>query len=131
MKAQISIEFLISLSVLLVIFLIFSVVYSGQMTNLFQTQNNLELTKKGYALANAVNYVYLAGDGATYNFTTSVSNSGGENISAYDNIVEADRSGASVQVPLIIRGLVNRTINTSKGNIIIWNNQSVITLAGQ
>ncbi len=62
-------EFLIVFTAFLVLYIIFTFIYSNQSLNLLQSTDNLDALKVTYKLSNAINHVYLAGDGASMNVT--------------------------------------------------------------
>jgi hypothetical protein len=118
MKAQVSIEFLLILSVLIFVFLIFYVVYAGQTLNLFSLDQTLLASRNAYALSTAMNYVHIAGDGASFNMT--LNKGANESISVSDFSVESMRSGTVAQAPLI-NSRVNAT-TIDKSEFVIRNN---------
>lgn len=69
MKGQAANEFLIVFTAFLVLYIIFTVIFSSQSVNLIQSTDNLDALKTTYALSNTINSVYMAGDGASTNLT--------------------------------------------------------------
>lgn len=125
MKAQVSYEFMIVLSALVMLFVIVFAVYFGGNINLFQIQDTVAVTRNAQSVAAVMNYVYLAGDGASYNFTlTNVQNE--ENITISDYAVTSKRHYASAGSPLL-----NANVNASSldnGDAIITNNGGEIDI---
>lgn len=125
MKAQSSPEFLIVFAALLMIAVMVFAIYFGGSLNLFQSQDSAAALRNAYAVAAAINYVYLAGDGASYNFTlTNVLN--GENITITDYEVASSRPQASAYAPLL-----DANVNVSslgRGDMSITNNRGEIDI---
>ena len=123
MKAQVSLEYMIVLSLLLTIFLVIMTVTFGFNMNLFQVQDSKAALRNAHSVAAAINFVYLAGDGASYNLTlTNVMNK--ENITIHDYSVTSERPYASASAPLL-----NAKMNTTsigKGSIKITNDNGEI-----
>jgi hypothetical protein len=107
MKGQSSVEFLVIVSVLFSIFLIFYIVYLDQNINLFLAQETIGAMRNSYALSSAINYVHLAGDGAQLNFTLT-GRRNNETTTISDLAVLSDRSGSRGQAPLLT-AMVNTT----------------------
>ncbi|VVC02926.1 Uncharacterised protein [Candidatus Bilamarchaeum dharawalense] len=125
MRAQLSSEFMIVYSALLMIFLVVFVIYFGGSTNLFQAQDSVIALRNAQAVAAAVNYVYLAGDGASYNMALShMAND--ENISISDYSITSMRPDSSASAPILTAN-VNETTLT-RGDIVITNNRGEIDI---
>jgi len=125
MKAQISSEFLIVYAALLMVFTItFGIIFGGGI-NLAQTQDHLASLRNSQAIASAINYVYLAGDGASYNLTlTNFKND--ENITLTDYAVTSSRPQATTGSPLL-----DADINASslrQGNAVITNKKGELDI---
>ena len=116
-------EFLFVIAALLLVFIIFYAIYLGQRTNLLQVQDTLASTYNTYATAAVMNYVYLAGDGAQYNFSLATKGQA-ENLTIFGHEVESQRAHGRAQAPLLT-GNINTT-NLSGGQMIIRNNHGVI-----
>jgi hypothetical protein len=128
MKGQTSYEFLIIYASLLMVFLIIFLVYFDGSLNLFQRQAKTNTLRNAEAIAAAINYVYLAGDGARYNLTlTNIMND--ENITISDYAVTSIRPHASASAP-VLNARVNATQISERGNIIIANNEGEINISG-
>ena len=125
MKAQVSFEFMIVYAAILTIFLVIFVVFFGDNFNLFQIQESVAALRNAQTVAAAINFVYLAGNGASYDFTpTSMKNS--ENITISNYSVSSYRSNVTAGAP-ILDGKVNvSSINTS--NNLITNNMGEIDI---
>jgi hypothetical protein len=124
MKAQVTAEFLVVVSALAAIFLIFYVVYFGQNINLTQSQDSIAAMRNAYALSAAMNYVYLAGEGAQYNFTLRKEQD--ENVTISNLSVESSRTHAVAQAPLL-EGNTNAS-SVNGGQMVIRNNDGVIEI---
>ncbi len=118
MIAQVTPEFLIVVLAISVFFIVFMTIYQNQLTNLQQTEEELQAQEAAQRVANAINYVYLAGDGTSYDLIIVAPRS---NITARGNFITAEviNTGTLFQFPLIIN-VTNTTINNS-GRIIITN----------
>ena len=125
MKAQVSFEFLVVYSALLTIFLVIFAVYFDGSLNLFQTQDKVVALRNAQSAAAAINYVYLAGNGASYKFAlTNVMNDENTSISDYTITSKRPHSSASAS-------LLNADVNVSaldKGNMTITNNRGEIDI---
>ena len=116
MRAQVSIEIVVILVALIVTFTVFMILYQNQATNLQQTQDKLQATDVAFKIANAINYVYLGGDGSSYSLAVVAPRI---NITAAGNFVTAERNTVFFQAPLVVN-ITNYTINNS-GEIRIRN----------
>ncbi|MDD5171972.1 MAG: hypothetical protein PHF60_02955 [Candidatus ainarchaeum sp.] len=127
MRAQVSFEFMIVFSALLMIFVVVFTVYFGGNLNLFQAQDTVGAQRNALSVAAAINYVYLAGDGASYNLTLSNVNDE-ENITISDYAVTSDRPHVSVGAPLL--DAKTNTSSLGRGHIVITNNKGEIDIGG-
>jgi hypothetical protein len=127
MKAQVSSEFIVVYTALLLIFVvIFSILFGGGF-NLFQIQNLVAAQRDAQSIATAINFVYLAGDGASYNFTPQ-NLMAGENITISDFGVSVERPYAYASAP-VLDAQVNTT-SLGGGNIVITNEKGGINISG-
>jgi hypothetical protein len=127
MIGQVSIEYLVLFSLSSTVLLIVLLISFSANINLFQIQDTLMSFRNANAVASAINYVYLAGDGASYNLTMSgVAND--ENITVSQSLVQSDRKYATISAPLLDSkasaampryGVV--TIANNKGEINVSN----------
>ncbi len=124
MKCQISAEFLVVLSALVFVFFIVSVIYYGQNVSLFQAQDSTAAMRNAYTISFAINYVYLAGDGAQYNFSFPGKQSD-ENITINNFSIDSRRSHAFASAPLLTSEVDSSSIENV--SIIIKNNGGGIT----
>jgi hypothetical protein len=138
MKAQSIPEFMVVYAAIIAIFMVVFAVAFGGSINLYQSQDSVSALCNAYDVATALNYVYLAGDGASYNFTMSGLGNG-ENITIWGSEVESQRTTASATVPLL-DGNVNATLlneTTLNGSIIMnettlgGNNVSITNSGGE
>ncbi len=127
MKAQISSEFLIVYSALLMIFLITFIIYFGGSLSFFQTQDAVTSFRNAQTIAAAINYVYLAGDGASYNLSlTNIVSDESITISEYAVTSKKTRVSASAA---ILDGNVNASsIANGNGTVGITNNKGEINI---
>ncbi len=70
-RGQAANEFLVVFTAFLVLYIIFTFIFSNQSVNLIQSTDSLDALKTTYAISNSINSVYLAGDGATMNVTVA------------------------------------------------------------
>lgn len=118
MKAQTSSEFMVVFTALSLLFVVVFVIYFGASINLFQAQDSVAALRNAYAAAAALNYVYLAGDGASYNFSLSgIVN--GENITVGDFAVTSERPRSSAAAPLL--GADVNVSSLNRGAMVITN----------
>lgn len=126
-KGQVSFEFLIVYSALLSIFLIALYIYFNGSTNLAQIQEMAVTKTNSRSVASAINYVYLAGDGAKYNFTTTaILSSPKENITISNLSVESKRGFSQSSTQIITSNISSYTIN--RGNVQIRNDRGGINI---
>jgi uncharacterized protein (UPF0333 family) len=123
MKAQVSFEFMVVFSALLMIFVVVFVVSFGGNLNLFQAQDSAAALRNSQSVAAAMNYVYLAGDGASYNFTIA-NVADGENITISDYSVTSSRPHASAGAPLLDAETDQGSLG--RGNAVISNKRGEI-----
>jgi len=104
-------------SLLMLFMIVFSITIGGS-TNLLQARETVSAQRNAYAAAAAMNFVYLAGDGASYNLTLgSVLDS--ENITVSDYSVTSARDTVSASAPLL-DGRMNASA-LSRGEFLISN----------
>lgn len=127
MRAQVSSEFMVAYTALLMIFVMVFVIYSGGTLNLFQVQDSLAAFRNAQSAAAAINYVYLAGDGASYSFTAA-NLADQENITISDYGVTSDRPQGSASVPLL--DAETNTTSIARGSMTITNNRGEIDIGG-
>ena len=117
MKAQASAELLIAFSALLVLFIVLITIYKDQMIILFQqSKDKLQAADTANRIANAINYVYLAGEGTTYDLPMAVQRA---NITVSGKIVTVEITNSIIQTR-ILANVTNFTLNNS-GHTIIQN----------
>jgi uncharacterized protein (UPF0333 family) len=124
-RGSISSEFLLVFGLMLLIGLVFYTIQIGEKVNIQQIREKLETHRNALAVSSALNYVYLAGDGAEYNFSIPYIIKG-ETITIYENSVESRRPGTLSSSPL----LSSNTNSTSMkgGNTILRNNNGLIEI---
>jgi len=123
MRAQISSEFMVVYSALLLIFVIVFTIYFGGSLNLFQGLDSVAALRDAQATASAINFVYLAGDGASYSFTPSHL-ADNENITLTAFGVTSERLHGYASAPLII-GKVNAS-TLGRMSMVITDNRGEI-----
>lgn len=126
MRAQISSEFFIVYAILLTIFIIVFTIYLGGNYNLAQIQDSSSALRNSHSVAATINYVYLAGEGASYNLSlNSVANS--ENITISNYSVTSNRQFGSASSGILISNINSTSIY--RGNNIISNNEGEIHIS--
>ena len=119
MRAQVSLEFMVVFSALFAMFLLVFALSFGGNGNLVQIQDSAASMRNAQSIAAAINYVYLAGDGASYNLSISnVLNT--ENITVSSHVVSSARRNVYSSAPLL-NGKMNFTF-LGRGNVILTNN---------
>lgn len=117
MRAQASVEITVVLVAIVALFAVFVTIYQNQLINLWQAKDRVETLDTAYMVANAINYVYLAGEGASYDFFIVAPR---KNITATGYFVIAESTtGAFLQAPLL-DSVANTVVNNS-GKIRIEN----------
>lgn len=125
MRGQNTPEFYVVLASVLIIFMIFTVIHQGQTINLYQHKDSTSAMNRAYSLASAINYVYLAGDGTSYNFTFQKFRN--ENVTINNGIVQCEKGESIGQAPLVTDNIVV-TGELDAGNMIIRNNNGVVEI---
>ena len=124
-RGSISSEFLVVFGLMLLIGLVFYSFQVGENINITQIREKLAAHRNALAASTALNYVYLAGDGAEYNFTLPyVINE--ENITIYEGSVESRRGGTLSSAPLLSSNTNDTTLDG--GRTILRNNNGVIEI---
>jgi len=118
MKAQASLEYMVVMSSLLVVFLLIFALTFGGSGNLSQIQNSAASMRNAQSAAAAINYVYLAGGGATYKMHLS-GVAEGENITISPHVVSSARGNAYSSAALL-DGKMNFS-SLPRGDITISN----------
>ncbi|MBI5223287.1 hypothetical protein HY990_02600 [Candidatus Micrarchaeota archaeon] len=125
LRAQVSFEFMVVYAILMAVFLFVFAIYFDGTLNLFQNQDGAVSRANSQSIAAALNYVYLSGDGASYNFTLSgIANA--ENLTVSDFAVTSARSHGYASAPL----LDSQTNVTSlgRGSVLITNTGGLINV---
>ncbi|MEW6722952.1 MAG: hypothetical protein AB1324_06845 [Candidatus Micrarchaeota archaeon] len=121
MFAQMSPEFMVVYTALLTISLVVLLISFGSGALLSQAGDTAAAKRDALALASAVNYVYLAGEGAS----VSIEAGGGLEISDY--AVTATRGDAVASSPLLHSGAEEGAV--AAGNITITNMGGAIDIS--
>jgi len=117
---------MVVLTALLMLFIIVFVITSGGRSNLLQAQDTVAAGRNSYSLASAINFVYLAGDGASYNYTSR--NAPLEmNTTITGFTVTTEWNGAWISAPLL-DGRVNES-SIGAGSYVISNNGGEIDIS--
>ena len=109
-KAQSTVEFLLAMSFIFIFFVAFIFIYQGQLVNFEQAQEKLKAAQSAARLAEAINSVYIAGEGSAYQLFIFDQLS---NLSVSGNIVTAQSQNAFAQSRII----------TNLSNLSFVNNQ--------
>jgi uncharacterized protein (UPF0333 family) len=123
MKAQISSEFLVVFSMLMMVFLVMFTIFFGSNQDLARTQDSLRAQRDATALASAMNFVYLAGDGSSYDLPMGILDDN-ESITVSNSSVYSVVSGSFGSAPLV-SGRAIQAGNMS-GSVNITNSAGVV-----
>ncbi len=127
MRAQASLEFMIVFSALLAIFLVVFALSFGGSGNLLQIQDSAASLRNAQTIAAAINYVYLAGDGASYNLTLS-NVLEGENLTISGQTVASNRRNAYSSASLLDVKMDFSSLG--RGSVILTNRGGEIDAGG-
>lgn len=119
-------EFLVVYSALLLIFVVVFAIIFGSEVVLAQAGDTVAARRDAQAVAAAINFAYLAGDGASYSFEAPRTG-GMESITISDYTVTAKRAHATASAPLL-----HADVNASGiegGNMTISNTGDGIDVA--
>ena len=123
MKAQTTQEFLLILPLLFLLFAMYVLLFYYQSTIYVQAEEQARVRQLGQEVQGALNAVYLAGDGAAYNFSHPRSTS---NVTLYAGIVQVHGPVAVLQYPLLTQQTPVTAINDTNFTIIQAGGQLVI-----
>jgi len=124
MKAQVTGEFLVVLSAMLLLFYVFYLLYMDQVANSFQANEKLTAMRIASGIRAAINYVYLAGDGSVYNTTIRTQ---GYNVTLINGVVGVESDFAAYYLPLLTKNVNATTVN--QGEVVFRNDDGVINIA--
>lgn len=124
-RGSISSEFLVVFGLMLLIGLVFYTFELGETINIVQIREKLAAHRNALAASAAINYVYLAGDGAEYDFTLPYI-AKGENITIYEGSIESRRPEALSSAPLLSSNTNSTTMKG--GKTILRNNNGLIEI---
>lgn len=136
-KAQISAEFVIIASIALVVFLIVFAIIDKRNSNLYSTKTMLYARQESDSLANSINTVFLAGDGArkVISLPETLKDSSNYTINIYPtfHLIEItwDYLGKNKQYTstLITSNITGSTSSLSNITLTITNNDGGISIA--
>jgi uncharacterized protein (UPF0333 family) len=118
MKAQVSSEFLVVFSALLLIFVVVFTIFFGGNLNLDNAQDSAASQRNAQSAAAAMNFVYLAGDGASYNYSlTGLEETENITMSGFSVTSEGDYTSASSP---LLDGKMNSS-RLEEGKMVISN----------
>ncbi len=118
---------MVIVSAMMLIFIVFYIIFFGQTLNLYHSHDSFIALRDSYELSAAINYVHLAGDGLSYDFTSS----GGPrslNMTLSDVAVESRRKHTLAQAPLINSRVNTTLVNSSR---ITLTNEAGAIMVGQ
>ena len=125
MRGQISQELLLVIVAALIIFSMFMSVYLSQLNYIQNTKDRLQGEQTAYKIAQAINYVYLAGDGTDYNLSVVASRT---TITVSGRFITAENNeGSAFFQAYILTNMSTATINNS-GVITIRNRGGTIAI---
>jgi len=123
MRGQATNEFIIVLAAIMILFFVFYSLYGNQWINSRQSSEKIAAMSTAIRIRNAINYVYLAGDGTVYTASYRV---GGMNVSIHEGVIWAQTSVASYYAPLLTSKI--NTTSFHGGEVIIKNNKGLIEI---
>ena len=123
MRAQVTGEFMVVLSAMLLLFYVFYMLYISQVSNSWQANEKLAAMRIASGIRSSINHVYLAGDGTIYNTTVRTQ---GFNVTLINGVVGVESDFAAYYLPLLTNRISATTV--SQGEIIITNNKGVIEI---
>jgi hypothetical protein len=121
---QVSGEFMVILSAMLLLFYVFYMLYIGQLTNSWQANEKLVAMRIASGIRSAINHVYLSGEGTVYNTTVRTH---GYNVSIHNGVVGVESDFAAYYLPTLTRDINATTVN--QGEVVISNRGGVINIA--
>ena len=125
MRGQATEEFMVVLSALLLLFYIFYTLYIGQISTSHSAMDRLKAASIAGGIRSAINYVYLAGDGAVYNATIAFGNRPMD-VLVSGGTVSVMSDVTSYSLPLLTDNMNATSI--SQGGIGIRNNGGAIEI---
>lgn len=123
MKAQVTGEFMVILSAMLLLFYVFYMLYIGQVSNSWQANEKLVAMRIASGIRSSINYVYLAGDGTVYNTTVRTH---GYNVTINNGVIGVESDFAAYYLQLLTDNINTTTIE--QGEMLITNNKGVIEI---
>ncbi len=121
-KAQVSVEMLVILSILMIVFIVGLTLFTGFRNSVDSARSTLASFQAASALGSAVNSVYLAGDGTT--FTVYVEQvDGNATISGSSLLVQS--GDAAYSWPLLTNS-TSSPANITLGNMRIRNSAGIV-----
>ena len=124
LPGQVTGEFMIILSVMLLLFYVFYMLYIDQLTNSWQANEKLVAMRVASGIRSSINYVYLSGDGTVYNTTIRTH---GYNVTINNGVVGVESDFAAYFLPLLTANINATTIN--QGDVVFRNDGGVINIA--
>lgn len=121
MKAQVTGEFMVILSAMLLLFYVFYMLYISQVSNSWQANEKLVAMRIASGIRSSINYVYLAGDGTVYNTTVRTQ---GYNVTINNGVVGVESDFAAYYLPLLTNNI--NVTSIEQGEMLITNNKGVI-----
>lgn len=124
MRAQVTGEFMVILSAMLLLFYVFYILYIGQVSNSWQANEKLVAMRVASGIRSAINHVHLSGDGTVYNTTIRTH---GYNVSINNGVVGVESEFAAYFLPTLTTNINATTVN--QGEVIFRNNGGLIEIA--
>jgi hypothetical protein len=124
MRGQVTGEFMVILSAMLLLFYVFYMLYIGQVSNSWQANEKLVAMRIASGIRSSINHVYLSGEGTVYNSTVRTH---GYNVTINNGVVGVESDFAAYYLPLLTNNINTTTIE--QGEILIRNNKGVIEIA--
>ncbi|MFH2105903.1 MAG: hypothetical protein ABII22_01470 [Candidatus Micrarchaeota archaeon] len=125
MKGQVLTEFLIIFLVFLWLILIYLYVFSDYFSSYHYSDTNLRIFSSSHQLASAINSVFIAGPGASYNFSADLNDF---EISINKNSITVNFENRTTSSASLITENVVLLHNVNEPEISIRNNGGVIEI---
>jgi hypothetical protein len=122
-RGQSASEFIVIFCLIMLLFFMFYALYTNQIVISYQANEKIICMRVATAVASAIDYVYLAGDGTVYNTTIRTS---GMNVMVSNGIVVASSNFSSYSFPLLTKSMNDTPIYP--GSITITNRNGVISI---
>lgn len=123
-NAQVTGEFMVILSAMLLLFYVFYMLYIGQLSNSWQANEKLVAMRVASGIRSAINYVHLSGEGTEYRTTIRTH---GYNVSISNGVVGVESNFAAYYLQLLTSNINTTTVK--QGDVVFRNNGGLIEIS--